>query len=206
VLQRSHGRQVGRGHARSKGDYAWAIGKFEELRPLRVRVRGEHSASFKRSERVFFGTQRWCRDEGAAANLAAQIAVVDEALVGASNGLWSYLECACEASNGWQPVAWPKGPRLHAAAQLVDELLAQGILAPNGAIKGEIHAGAIVRLSHLNSTYAVGERTDHFGVWDLGLKRRYGRGLNGHQQATGGLGVGQYQLLGGSDALGPVHE
>jgi len=108
--------------------------------------------------------QRRGGDEGAAADLAAQVALVDEALVRTGDGFRGDAQARGEASDGRQAIAGSEGAGLDAAAELVDELLAEGVTAAGGAIKGEfegLRSGVLYGVSGDLSVHASRRRSQN---------------------------------------------
>src|SRR5262249_49681973 len=94
----------------------------------------------ERRQRVLFGAQRRRGHEGTAADLTAQVALVDQALVRAGYGLRGHIQPGCKAAYGRQALAWPERTGLDAATELVDQLLAQRGAAASGTVEGQFKA------------------------------------------------------------------
>ena len=70
-----------------------------------VGERRQRAAGLKRSQWIFFGSERRRGDERAPADLTPQIPFIDQSLVGARDRFWRDAECCCQPSHRWQSLA-----------------------------------------------------------------------------------------------------
>src|SRR5437899_4360886 len=151
--------KIERGHAGGEGDQAGLARQPEQVAiggwAWRWLLAGEwrqRAGRFERRQRVLLGVQRRRGDERAPADLAAQIALLDQALVRARDRLRGDVQARRQTAYWRQSLARPEGARLHPPSQLVHQLLPERVASARGAIEGE---GELNRLSGRHSDVIV---------------------------------------------------